>query len=65
MYTTSEVLNARRPNEESVAFTRYADKIHSKDKELVDKLQHPRGKPFQHVHPAEMFRVQKTKEHWE
>ena len=65
MFTTSQVLQTPRPDEESVAFTRYADRVRAEEKETVEKLQHPRGKPFQRVNPAEMWRVQKHKEHWE
>ena len=57
-------IKSQHPNKESVAFTRYADRI--KDDSIKEKLQFPRGEPFRRIDPAkELFKVQKTNEHWE
>ena len=52
------------PTKESVAFTRYADRII--DSSLHQRLQQfPRGEPLRRIDPSkELFRVQKTNDHW-
>lgn len=46
---------------ETVAFTRYADKV--LDPKLEEIYQFPRGAPYTAINPAELFMVQKSKDH--
>ena len=47
-----------------MAFTRYADEVHQE--EYREKLQFPMGEPLKRIDPSkELFRVQKTNQHWE
>ena len=56
-------LSSQFPTKQSVAFTRYADRVH--EKEYREKLQFPMGQPFERIDPsATLFRVQKTSDHW-
>lgn len=46
-----------------MAFTRYADEV--RQEEYREKLQFPMGEPLKRIDPSkELFRVQKTSEHW-
>ena len=45
-----------------MSFTRYADSLD--DKKAAEMLQQPRGEPLRRVHAGELFRVQKTEDHW-
>lgn len=57
-------LKSQFPTKETVAFTRYADRVN--DPDFKEKLQFPMGEPLRRIDPAkELFRVQKTSNHWE
>ena len=52
------------PDKENVSFTRYADEV--RNAEFKERLQQPRGKPFEIIDVSkELFRVQKTSNHWD
>ena len=64
---TNAMLSAtmsQRPTKENVAFQRYADKV--LDPAIEEGMQVPRGQPFKRIDASkELFRVQKTSDHWE
>lgn len=60
----SSKLQSQYPTKETVAFTRYAD--HVRDPEFRERLQHPMGEPLRRIDASkELFRVQKTSDHWQ
>ena len=60
---TTHAMQTPYPTKENVAFTRYADEV--KDPEFKERLQFPMGQPYRIIESAkELFRVQKTKDHW-
>ena len=55
---------SQRPTKETVAFKRYADKV--LDPAIEEGMQIPRGQEFKRIDASkELFRVQKTSDHWE
>lgn len=56
------VLQSPAPTKESVSITRYAD--YTVDPVTKAKLQQPLGQPMTRISPGELFRVQKTSNHW-
>ena len=62
-HVLAQKLQSQFPTKESVAFTRYADRV--KKPEYREKMQFPMGEPLKRIDPAkELFRVQKTNDHW-
>ena len=58
-----EAIYSEKKDRESIAFTRYADKV--RDPAIEEGMQIPRGEPFRRIDVAgELFRVQKTANHW-
>jgi hypothetical protein len=52
-----------QPTPESLAFTRYADNLSEDRSKHVFQI--PKGEPFRRISAAELFRVQKTQNHWD
>jgi hypothetical protein len=46
-----------------VAFTRYADEVD--DPAVRHLYQFPKGKPYRFINAAELYKIQKPKEHWD
>lgn len=47
------------PTKENVAYTRYSDRPDERDPKARELFEFPRGKPYQIINNAELFRVQK------
>lgn len=50
---------------ESVAYTRYADYVFAENKRDREILQFPSGEPERRNRQHELFKIQKTPQHWE
>ena len=59
---TANFIKSPAGNAENRAFSRYADKV--LDPAFEFQFQFPRGESLKRVDPAELFRVQKTENHW-
>lgn len=59
-----QVTQSQTPDKRTVAFTRYADEV--MDPQYREQLQFPMGSALKRIDPSkELFRVQKTTDHWE
>ena len=51
------------PTKESVAYTRYADELSEESSKHI--YQFPRGQPYRRINNSQLFKIQKTPDHWE
>lgn len=62
IYQSTAITMSPNPSADNVAFPRYADKVMYREFESI--FQAPRGEKLRRINAAELFKVQKTKDHW-
>ena len=59
----SGVYREKEPSKEDISYTRYADNLG--EEKTAHIFRHPRSGPYRRINNAELFRVQKPKNHLE
>ncbi len=62
--SVGDFLKNPKPNAEAIAYTRYADNL-AADEKAKKMFEFPRGKPYTLFNAAELYRIQKTPQHWD
>ena len=63
--TLDEILRPPSPTKENIAYKRYADNPPEMEANVQHLFKFPRGQEYRIINNAELFKVQKSQEHWE